>query len=205
MFSLGEKQRVLNTNADISFFDPAVGTARATTAAILSTDVFNIKGFGTFSIGDLVDIKLARAKAVALESKDYGVVAPVGVIIGDQIEVQITIQSTRFQSNVVNDYINGGKKIIFQTAALTGVTTTNISTAIVAAWTARVATFAKSEELINVTAAGAATDFRVLAATGYESVTVTKVEIRRSLQGAGTFPFTQKVVVLVNLLKSQLN
>lgn len=203
MFSLGEKQRVLNTNADVVFFDPTAGTTRATTAAIVPTDSFTIKGFGTFNIGDIIDIKCARAKAVALESKDYTVVAPTSIAVGEAVEVKITYKTNRYQGEHSTNYISGGRPIVFQTAALTGVTAANISTAIVAAWSTFIAQFPTATLPINVTAAAAGADFRVLTTTGNESLYVTKVEIRRSVAGAGSFTYATLAVNVTNTTGSE--
>jgi hypothetical protein len=203
MFSLGEKQRVVNVSADVVVFDPATGTERATTAAILATDSFRIAGFGTFTIAQLTDIKCARAKAAALESKDYTIVAPAGVAIGDSIEVRITTRTNRYQGELATNYIGGSRPIVFNTAPLTAITAAAIRTAIVAAWTAQLASFANATFPINVTAGTAAADIRVAATTGYESLEVTKVEIRDTLSGSATSPLVTCAVNVTTTVASE--
>ena len=59
MFTLGDKKRVLNANADVSVVSTA-GAVRATSAAITLADTIVIEGFGKFPIADITDIKLHR-------------------------------------------------------------------------------------------------------------------------------------------------
>ena len=196
MFTLNEKQLVLNTNADVTVFDPATGTVRATSAAIVSTDSIGIKGFGTFPILNITDFKARRAQAPVAESKDWTVVAPASIAVGDAVEVKITYKTSRYAGEDAINYIEGSRPFIFQTAALTGVTTANIATAIEAGWDAYLATFAKYTPSIDVTAN--ASDITIAVNAGFEYLKIVKVELKRVVQGAGSQSPVSLAVNVVN-------
>lgn len=185
MFTLQEKEHVLNANADLTVFETSTGTVRATSDAIVSTDTLAVKGFGNFPITSITDFKMNRSQAAVAEVTDWLVVAPTSIAVGEAVEVKITYKTNRYAGEDAINYIGGSRPIVFQTAALTGVTAANIRDAIVTGWAAYLATFSKFDPKISVTADGAA-DLRVTVATGHEYVTIAKVEIRRIVQGAGS-------------------
>jgi len=185
MFTLNEKQLVLNANADVRVFDPITGTAHVASTPIVSTDSISIKGFGTFPILAITDFKARRASAPVAEVTDWLVTAPTGIAVGDAIETKVTYKTSRYAGEDAINYIEGSRPIIFQTAALTGITAANIRDAVVLGWAAYLATFAKFDPKITVTADGVA-DLRVTVATGHEYLKIVKVEIRRIVQGAGS-------------------
>lgn len=185
MFTLGNKLRVLNAEAEVVVKD-AAGAARTTSAAMTASDVISIEGFGTFKISDITDMKMFRAVTPVAESKDYTCVAPAGIAIGDAIEVLVFLKTSRYQSELKNNFIGAAHPVKFSTKPLTAVTTTAIRTAIVDAWADWKLQFHNTEATINVTAGAAATSIKVDAGKGYESVNITKVELKRVQSGIGT-------------------
>jgi hypothetical protein len=199
MFSLGEKLRVLNTNADVKIFTGAnveLTTVALITAAgaglITGGGYMTVSGFGKFLFSNMTDFRAARAIAAAVEVADFAVVAPTGVAVGSTIEFRITAKTERYQGELANNYIVGSRPVILQTAPLTGITTANIATAIAAAWTAYVALFVKSTPFFNIAVSGG-TNIRSTVVAGYESVSISKMEIALAAQGAGSFPKTSLV------------
>jgi len=192
MFSLGEKFRVLNTNADVEVYDgtntiynPVGQTAAQILAVSAAGGYFKVKGFGKFLMANLTDFRAARHAVAVGEVTRHAVVAPVGVAVGDVIEIRVTPKTARYQGELANNYIQGGRPIIFQTTALTGITATNIATAIDAAWDAYKAVFNYSNFYFDI--ANSTSNIDITIAAGYESVTIDKVEIAISGQGA-TYP-----------------
>jgi hypothetical protein len=198
MFTLSEKIRVINSPSDITVFDNT-NTVVATTAAIVNGDELRIPGFGKFNTDNIVNIKCRRAVPASVDSKDFTVVAPAGVAIGDAIEVVISVDTDRYQAEVLaQNHIGNGRTIKFSTEPLTGVSAANIRTAIVAGWNSWLALFTVAQPFISVTAGVAATDIEVASTPGYESVTIKRVEIRRTNQGIGTQPLIPLAVAVVN-------
>lgn len=202
MFTLGDKLRVLNTEADV-VVRTAAGAAVATSAAIVATDSIYVEGFGSFLISDITDMKLHRAVTPVVESKDYTCVAPAGIAIGDAIEVAVYLKTSRYQSELKNNFIGAARPIYFSTAPLTAVTAAAIRTAIVTAWTEWKLQFNNTDAPINVINGAAATDIMVNATAGYESVSVTKVEIRRSNSGIGSQSPVKLAVNVTNALGNE--
>lgn len=197
MFSLGEKFRVLNTNADVTFFEgtnvamvpiTAVTTNAAITATIAGGGYFKVLGFGKFPLNKLVDFRASRAKAASSEVAKFTTVVPTGTALGTVIEARITLATERYQGELANNYIIGGRPIVIQTQPLTaGILATNVTDAIKAAYDAYVAVFNKANfPLSGFTNVGG--DLVSTMSTGYESVSVSKIEISISVQGSGSFP-----------------
>jgi hypothetical protein len=182
MFSLGEKLRVLNSNSEVTAYSaagtPIVGVPTAITDSIL------IDGFGEIALSKVTDVKLHRAVLAANESKDYTVVAAslTGLAIGDVVEVEIGLKTSRYQSEIHTDLIGGAGSFKFSTAPLTAITDTAVAAAIVAAYDAFVALFNQGSFEIEVLSGGAGV-LEINTLPGYESVNVQRVEIRRSNQG----------------------
>jgi hypothetical protein len=197
MFTLGDKLRVLNSEAEVIVRD-STGALVATSGAVALTDVITIEGFGKFNISDISDMKLHRAITPINESKDWTVVVPAGLVIGDAVEVRIYAKTSRYQSEVSNNFIGAARPITFMTLPLTAVADTDIRTAIVAAWVDRAFQFNNETPVISVTAGAAATDIDVASATGYESVTVTKIELRRVQTGIASQTPVSLAVNVVN-------
>jgi hypothetical protein len=181
MFSLGEKLRVLNSNAEIKAFDSAGAAIVGAPTSI--TDSVLIEGFGEVKLSQITDIKLHRAVAAANESIDYAAVAPAGLAAGDVIEVIIKLKSSRYMSEVQTNFIGGAGMVKFSTAPLTATATTDVKAAIVAGWAAHKALFHNATLELEVVAGAGASDIQVNTLAGFESVNVEKVEIRRSNQG----------------------
>ena len=153
MFSLGNKLRVLNTNADVTVTD-AAGAAVATSAAVALTDTIHVDGFGDFKVSDIIDMKMHRYVAPVAESKDYTVVAPAGIAIGEAVEVRIYAKTSRYQAELKNNFIGASKPLVFMTAPLTAVTAAAIRTAIVTAWSDRLLQFHNEAPALSVTNEG---------------------------------------------------
>jgi hypothetical protein len=188
MFTLSDKLRVLNTAADVRVYDPA-NAERVTSAAIAAGDRLYVEGFGSFDINNITNIKLRRALAPIQEDKDFTCVAPAGIAVGDAIEVVISINTSRYQAEVLaQNHIGNGRTFKFSTEALTGITAANIRTAIVAGMVTWKSLFAIGDPIVDVIAGTAAADIRVQGdAAG--SISVTRVEIRRVAQGIATQTF----------------
>jgi len=202
MFTLGDKKRILNADADVSVVSSA-GVVRATSAAITLADTIRINGFGDFPIADITDIKLHRYVAPAGESKDYTVTVPTGLAIGDAIEVRIYAKTSRYQSELKNNFIGAARPITFMTAPLTAIADTDIVTAIVAAWVDRGFLFHNEVPVITVGAGADPADIEVAVAAGYESVNITKVEIKRANSGIGTQTPVSLAVNVVNTVGTE--
>jgi hypothetical protein len=190
MYSLGEKFRVLNTPSDVKFYTSANVEITDDASIVGTLSYFTIKGFGNFPIAKVTNFRGARAKAAALEVSRWGVVAPTGIVIGDTVEIRITSKTDRYQADLTNNFIGGGRPLVFQTAPLTAVNPSDIATAISAAFTAYKNAFIKADLFISTVAVQGGTNIDVTVASGYESVSVVKVEISISKQGAGNFPKT---------------
>jgi len=170
MFTLSDKQRVENSNAAIEVRDTIV-----------------IPGFGKFPVASIKAIKLRRAVAPVLEVKEFDIVAPAGVLIGDSIEVSFSLKTSRYQVDILTQKgIGTGRGFKFNTAPLEAVTTTAISAAIVAAYGSYKSQFPISDLILNVEAGTSATDIKVSLTAGNESVSVEKLEIRKTGQGVAS-------------------
>jgi hypothetical protein len=196
MFTLGEKFRVLNTSSDVEIFDSAISTsvARSTPALVLAsakaTTYFKIKGFGKFDLANLTDFRAARAKAAVVETAKFTTVVPTGLALGNVIEAKITLNTERYEGELANNYIVGGRPIVIQTAPLTaGILATNVSDAIAAAWLQYKSLFNKANFVLN-TLTNVGGDLVSTISTGYEGVAVAKIEISISAQGSGSYPKT---------------
>ena len=186
MLTLGTKIKVLNTPSLVKVVD-AAGAARATSAAIAGGDTLKVEGYGTFPINDIADIKCRRAVVATADDKEYTSVAPAGLAIGDAVQVEITIDTSRYQVDVLSaNRINGGNTFIFSTLPLTAVTPTAITAAIVAGFVAYTGLFNIGTSLLNVIAGAAVTQFNVIADT-LGSISIERVSLRRMVQGAGAF------------------
>ena len=185
MFTLSDKQRVLNTDADVKFFD-AANAAVATSAAVALTDRVHIEGFGTFNLSDFTYIKMRRAVAPVADAHEYTVVAPTGIAIGDAVEVVISLSTSRYQAEVLaQNGIGNGRTFKFSTGVLTAVAATDIRDAIVAGFATWTQLFAIGSPLVTVANGIAATDILVTGdAAG--SIGIERVEIRRIQQGIPT-------------------
>lgn len=183
MFSLGEKLRVLNSDAEIKAFD---STGAAITGVPTSiTDSVSISGFGEVKLSQVTDIKLHRAVAAANESIDYAAVVPAGLAGGDVIEVIVKLKSSRYMSEVQTNFIGGAGMVKFSTAPLVAgsLASTDVRDAIVAGWAAHKALFHNATLELEVVDGAGGSDIQVNTLAGFESVSVEKIEIRRSAQG----------------------
>jgi len=185
MFTLSDKQRVENSNAAIEVRDTANGEVAV--AGIVGTDTVVIPGFGKFPVASIKAIKLRRAVAPVLEVKEFDIVAPAGVAIGDSIEVSFSLKTSRYQVDILTQKgIGTGRGFKFNTAPLTAITTTAISAAIVAAYGSYKSQFPISDLILDVEAGTGATDIKVSLTAGNESVSVEKLEIRKTGQGVAS-------------------
>lgn len=204
MFTLGEKFRVLNTGSDVELYD---GVTPLTTTALVfgstkATTFFTVRGYGKFSLANLTDFRAARAKAAAVEQAKFTMVAPVGVAVGNVIEARITLSKERYEGELANNYISGSRPIVIQTAPLTGILATNISTAIEVAYNAYKSLFNKSNFVLS-TLVNTGGDLVSTISTGYEGVAVAKIEISISAQGSGTYPKTSLAKVAFAIFGTQ--
>jgi len=196
MFTLSDKQRVLNQPSSVRAFTPT-GTEVTVAASIAATDKFLIEGFGHFDIAAITDIQCRRARAAVAEVEDFAVVAPAGIAVGDVIEVVIAMDTARYDSTLfVQDRLGGVKPMVFTTAPLTAITAAAIATAIAAGFTAYVNTFPKGVFQLAVTNPSAGV-VRTTIATGYEAISVRSFSIRRNNQGIGLQPFSVLAATLV--------
>lgn len=186
MFTLSDKQRVLNTAADVKVFDPATNTERATSAAIVNGDRLWVEGFGDFNIDNITNIKLRRSVAASADDKEFTVVAPAGIAVGDAVEVIVSLTTSRYQSEVLTqNHIGSGRTFKFSSAILAGTTAANIRDAIVTGFTNWQSLFAIGDPLVTVSAGAGAADVQVVGdAAG--SIRIDRVEIRRVAQGIAT-------------------
>lgn len=201
MFSLGEKLRVLNSNTEIKAYN-AAGTAIVGVPTAL-TDSVLISGFGEVKLSQISSIKLQRAVAAANESKDYTCVVPAGLAIGDVVEVVVSLKSSRYMSEVQTNFIGGAGMVKFQTAPLTATADTDVKAAIVAGWAAFKALFNNASLEIEVIAGAAGADIMVNTLAGYESVSVERVEIRKSNQGMAYQTPVKLAVNVVNTVGTE--
>ena len=186
MFTLSNKQRVENSNAAIEVRNAANAEVLAI-ADISATDSLVIPGFGKFSVPSIKSIKLRRAVAPVLEVKEFDLVAPAGVEIGDSIEVVFSLKTSRYQVDILTQKgIGTGRGFRFNTAPLTAKTTTAISAAIVAAYDSYKAQFPVSDLILNIEAGTDATDIKVSLTAGNESVSVERLEIIKTGQGVAS-------------------
>ena len=214
MFTLGDKLRVLNTDADVQVISGSaatrtstavhpVGTPVALSGDVLGVDTIRVNGFGDFLISDILDMKAHRYVAPVSESKDYTIIAPAGLQAGEAIEVSIYAKTSRYQGELKNNFIGAVRPITFMTAPLTTLTAAAIRTAIVTAWADRKFLFHNESSPIDVTAGVAATDIDVSTTAGYESVNITKVEIKRAAQGIGSPAPVTLAVNVVNAVGTE--
>ena len=186
MFTLGQKQRVINKAGDVTFKTAAGGNVGAGTASAAG-DTVNIAGFGSFKFSSITNVKLHRGAAAVAQKQDFHCNAsPGGVDINDALEVIITLNTGRYQAEVLaQNFIGNGRTIKFSTLPLEAVADTDIRNAIVAGWDAYKNIFAIGTPFLEVTNGSAATDITTTINAGFESVTVEKVEVKRVVQGAG--------------------
>lgn len=185
MFTLGTKFRVINRPADVKIYDATLTTLRTTAAAVTATDVIQVPGYGTFSIASMTQMRMRRGVTASLQSKDWTVAAPAGLAVGESVEVRVTVGTERAEAEMAIDFVNNGRPFIFTTAALTGVTAADITTAIIAAWAAGAA-LGSARFPITVVAGASGTLLRTTALAGYEALVIKKVEIRRTAQGTAS-------------------
>jgi hypothetical protein len=177
MFTLSDKQRVLNQPASVKAFTPA-GAEVTVAANIVATDKLSIDGFGHFDIAAITDIQCRRARPAVAESATFAISVPAGLAVGDAIEVKVEMDTARYDSTLfVQDRLGGTKPMVFTTAPLAAVTAAAIATAVNAAYTAYVNTFPKGT--FQITVGGAGTNITTLANAGYEHLTVRKLSIKR--------------------------
>lgn len=180
MFTLSDKQRVLNTASNVKVYSPA-NVLRTTSAAITAGDKLFIDGFGHFDINSITDIHCRRAVSAVAESQDYTVTVPAGLAIGEAVEVRVQMNTSRYQGELaVQARLGGAHYFIFNTAPLTAVGATDIVTAIIDGFTAYKAGFPSGTFPFTVSAGATTSKFRVTAAAGYESISFVRTEIRRS-------------------------
>jgi hypothetical protein len=177
MFTLSDKQRVLNQPSSVKVFS-AANAERTTSASITATDKFLIDGFGHFDVAAITAIKARRARPAVGESATFAISVPNGLAIGDAIEVKVEMDTARYDSTLfVQDRLGGVKPMVFTTAPLTAVGAADIATAVNTAYTNYVNTFSKGTFQIAV--GGAASNITTVANAGYEHITVRKVSIKR--------------------------
>jgi len=203
MFTLSDKQRVLNTASHVRVYSSA-NVERTTAAAVATGDTLLIEGFGSFPIDSISDIKMRRAVPAVKESKDFTVVAPAGIAIGDAIEVRVQMTTSRYQSELaVQARLGGAHLFTFTTAPLTGTSVATIRTAIIAGLASQKALFPNGVYPFSVATGTAASDINLITVSGYESVTFDRVEIRRSNVGIGNQPFLGLALAVTNAVGSE--
>jgi hypothetical protein len=187
MFTLGTKQRVINKASDVTIRN-ASGSAVATVAAVdYATDSLNIAGYGSFKFAAMTDIKFHRGAAAVAQKQDFRAVKPGDTQIGDAIEVIITLNTGRYQAEVLaQNFIGNGRSIKFSTLPLAANTADAIRTAIVAGWDKYKELFAIGTPFLEVSNGTASSDILTTVNSGFESITVEKVEIKRVAQGIAT-------------------
>lgn len=185
MFTLGDKQRVENSNAAIEVRN--AGNGLLDIAGIAGADSIVIPGFGKFPVGSIKAMKLRRAVAPVLEVKEFDIKAPAGVKIGDSIEVVFSLKTSRYQVDILTQKgIGTGRGFRFNTAPLQAITETAISAAIVAAYDSYKLQFPVSDLILNIEAGTDATDIKVSLTAGNESVSVERLEIIKTGQGVAS-------------------
>lgn len=186
MFTLSEKIRVLNTPAHVRVYSPA-NVERVTAATVANGDTLFVEGFGRFEIDKISNIKCRRAVAAVADVKDFAVVVPAGLAVGDAIEVIISLTTSRYQSEVLTqNQLGGGRTFKFATAPLTAVTAAAIETAIVAGFQLWLQNFAMGAPLVTVTASPVVGDIVRVTGDAVGSITIDRLEIRRVQQGIAT-------------------
>jgi len=189
MFTLSEKQRVLNSPSEVRVFT-ATGVERTASANIGPADKLFVEGFGHFEISAITDIQLRRGRLAVNESKEFTVTVPAGLAIGDSIEIVVEMNTDRYQSELATvGRLGGVRPFVFTTLPLTAITAAAIRTAIVAAYSLAISNFPNGTFPFTVAAGTAAADVRLVTKSGYESVSFRRVQIRRSNQGIGTQRF----------------
>ena len=200
MFTLSEKIRVINSADDVKVYD-ASNTEVTTSGAISSGDSLRVLGFGSFEIDKITNIKVRRAVPAVIDSSDYTCVAPAGLSVGDAVEVIVSLNTDRYQSEVlVTNGLGKGRTIKFSTLPLAATTPAAISTAIVAGWTAYLNLYTNNTPFIEVVAGAAADDIKVQGLVGYESISIERVELKRMAQGVG---FQAPVSLVENVVNSE--
>lgn len=188
MFTLGQKMRVLNANDAVKIYSPA-NAERTTAAAVAYGDKLVIDGFASFSSSDITNIKLVRAKAAVAESKDFTVVVPSSLQVGDVVQVSVAYKTTRYQSELKTNIMDQGQPFIFQSVPVTTATAAGIRTAIIAGFDAFKAIFKMQDNVPFIIEAGAASDrLRVTVKAGYESVSIAAVGVRRVDTASADYP-----------------
>jgi len=185
MLTTGDKLRVLNANAEVKVFN-AAGVEQLTAANAAANGVkFRIEGFGDFNMADLIRLRCRRASDPVADRKRFTVTVPVGLAIGDAVQISIRFKTDRYQAAQTNNFIEGGRPVIFSTLPLAAVAAADIRTAIVAAWTAFKNQFHMAEMPIEVVnGGGGATTFEVFDALNpVGSLTILSVELTRVAQG----------------------
>lgn len=192
MFTLSEKIRVLNTPGHVRVYEAATNTEVTTTADIadgltgLDPDVLFVEGYGRFNINQITNIKCRRAVPATQFNQTYTVVAPNGIAVGDAIEVIVSLNTSRYQAEVlIQNEIGAGRTFKFATKPLTAITAAAIRTAIVDGYTEYLAHFNIGTALVEVIN-GVAADAIIVKGDLAGSVSVDRVEIRRVQQGIAT-------------------
>ena len=196
MFTLGDKLRVLNSNSHVKILAGnttartstatyAVGGAIPLSGDVTAADTVSVEGFHSFPISAIADMKVRRYSAPVGEITDWTVVAPAGLAVGDAVEVQVYAKTTRYQSELKNNFIGAVRPITFATAPLTAITPIAITAAIVQAFADRGFTFNQEASYIGVAQGASTSKVRFTIQPGYESVDITKVELKRSNIGIG--------------------
>jgi hypothetical protein len=191
MFSLAEKMRVINADSDFKFYNSANTEITAAAGIAGNTVRLAVNGFNTFDISTVSNIKLRRSVPATVQVSDYTVVAPAGIAIGESIQVAVYGKTTRYQTELKNNFIGAARPIVFSTLPLTAITPAAIATAIKTGWTTYLNLFHMAETPIaSVVDAGGGV-FTITNAVKYESFTIKRVTIERVAQGiANQFPVT---------------
>lgn len=187
MFTLSNKTRVLNTAAHVRVFSNA-NVERVTAASIAATDRLQIEGFLTCDLSNITYVKMRRARVAVQDTKDWAIVAPAGLAVGDSIEVILSLKTTRYQAEVLTQqYIGQGRTLKFQTAPLTAVTAAAIDTAITAGFQAFVDLFVHGTPIVSVTTGTTPADGTIRTLGDLAgSVSVVRVELKRINTGIAT-------------------
>ncbi|MCK5788268.1 MAG: hypothetical protein KAH32_04690 [Chlamydiia bacterium] len=183
MFNLGYKEVILNSGNGVTG----------------DSSVLSIEGYGTFKQGQTSNPIVTPSEDAVGEESKWDIIAPPHLVIGDSIEVVIDIRTSREIGDLARDFITDGKKIIFQSTNLTGLSVADIEMAISEGWALFVERNSLSEWYINVEpyTIGAGTDgilgteddvinilkddaINIEVLPKYEHVTVKSVRIKRS-------------------------
>jgi len=194
-----EKIRVLNTPEPIKFYD-AAGAVIVGGVPTALTDVMVVEGYGRFPLGNMKKVKMHRAVVASVDSKDYIVAAPAGLVAGDAVRIEVRANSNRATAGVVTAAGFGDtRNFSITTAPLTAVTPTAIAAALVLAYPAFVSAFLPGEHNISLTAGGTITRIKIAALAGFEDLIIERVLITRISQGV---PFQQPLPLLVSTINS---